>query len=385
MLGAKILERKKGPAPIPEPVIRTLAPQQTVSPRTTEEVVQGISAYRRGQRLIARTIGMLPFQLCRDGIVTVERLPLLDQPVPWMKRQPAIESMVSCLIDFGNYFAIPTQYDYLMRPQGLIPVHPRNVAVALGPSGMLFRINGTVFGSSDVVHIRTGGPVDSLLGWGVLQTSASTLETALNVTSAVKYFYKDGVYPAGILHSEDEDLTQDQADELRDQWVAKVRRGEPAVLPAGTTWTAVVSPNAEQAQLALASHMSRQEVADLLDLDGDWLGVPNSSMTYANLIDRVDTLIRLTCQPWMQAVADTFTDLTPRPYDVDLATNDLLKAQIAERYATYKVGIDGGWLLKDEVREAEGMEPLPEEPELEPLELEQEPTDDEPPSEGEPT
>lgn len=358
MLGSTILTRRKGPVPsLPRPVQRQTA---QVAPRIDERSARSISAYRRGQRLISRTIGQMTLAMERDGKLSDERLPLLERPVPWMSRQAAVESMVETLIDYGNYFAILTQFDQLGRAQGIIPVHPRDVWVALLPSGLRFRIGDVMYSSSDVMHIRTGAPAGELLGWGVLETSARAISTGVAVSDAATYFYDKGVYPTGVLEVEDPDIDQEEADELRERWVSKTRRNEPNVLPAGITWKAVVTPNAEQAQITQASNMSRREVADVLDLDGDWLGVPGESMTYANIVDRADHLIRFSCGPWMTSVEDAFTEQTSRPTRVRFQTAELLRGQTAERYEQYAVALGSKFLTVDEVRDAEGLEPMPE-------------------------
>lgn len=362
MLGSNILTRRRGPvAALPARVV-TQGLQQQVRARATEETVRGLSAYRRGQRLISRTIGMLPLVLERNGVMTGEVLPMMERPVPWMTRQAAVESMVETLIDWGNYFAVLTQFDQLGRAQGIIPVHPRDVSVALTPAGLFYRIGGQPFSSLDVMHIRSGAPAGELLGRGVLETSGMAINTATSVQSSAGYFYGDGKYPLGILAVDDPDIPEDEADELRARWVSKTRRGEPAVLPAGIEWKPVVSPTAEQAQLTAAATMSRREIADLLDLDGDWLGVPAGSLTYANIVDRVDNLIRLTCQPWMVAIEEAFTEQTSRPTRVQFDTEELFRAQTGQRYADYAAGLAGGWLTLDEVREEEHRPPLPGSP-----------------------
>lgn len=360
MLGSNILTRRRGPVPsLPQRVVMQ-GLQQAVRPRATEETVRGLSAYRRGQRLISRTIGMLPLVLERNGVMTTDVLPITDRPVPWMTRQAAVESMVETLIDWGNYFALLTQFDPMGRAQGIIPIHPRDVSVALTPAGLFYRFGTSdPYSSLDVMHIRAGGPAGDLLGRGVLETSATTINTGASVTSAANYFYADGVYPAGVLAVDDPDIAEDEAEELRDRFIAKARRGQPVVLPAGIEWKAVVSPNAEQAQLASAANMSRREIADLLDLDGDWLGVPAGSLTYANIVDRLDNLIRLTCQPWMVAIEEAFSEQTSRPTRVQFATDELFRAQTGARYGAYAVALGSEWMTKEEVRTAEGLPPLP--------------------------
>lgn len=362
MLGSNILTRRRGPVASLPPRVIMRGVSMSVTPRATEETVRGLPAYRRGQRLISRTIGMLPLVLERGSVLTDEVLPLMERPVPWMSRQAAVESMVETLIDYGNYFALLTQFDQLGRAQGLIPVHPRDVAVSLTPAGLVYRINGQVYGSADVMHVRTGGPAGDLLGRGVLETSATAIATATAVSGASSYFYADGVYPAGVLQVDDPDLQEDEAELLRDKWTSKVRRGEPVVLPSKVEWKSVVAPNAEQAQLAAAANMTRREIADLLDLDGDWLGEPSGSLTYSNIVDRVDNLVRFTCQPVMVAIEDAFTDLTSRPTRVRFDTEELYRAQTSQRYADYAVALQNEILTLDEVRAEEGRPPLPPRP-----------------------
>jgi HK97 family phage portal protein len=333
-----------------------------VAPQATEETVRGLSAYRRGQRLIARTIGMMPLDVHRNGVMVDETTPLTDRPVPWMSRQAAVESMVETLIDWGNYFAILTQFDYRGYPQGIIPIHPRFVSVTLTTSGLLYRVGGqVVYSSSDMMHIRTGSPAGDLLGRGVLETSPASVRTGAAVAAASQYFYADGVYPAGILEVEDPDISEDDAEQLRDQFMSKARRGQPVVLPAGIVWKAVVAPNAEQAQLVHAQDSTRREIADLLDLEADWLGIATGrGMTYKNIIDRLDELIKLTCMPWMAAIEDAFTQLTPRPTGIRFDPDELLRADTTTRYTNYVTGLTAGFLTLEEVRAEESMPPLPE-------------------------
>ena len=360
MLGSVLLRRKGYAGAVLPPQVVRLNNQIGVTPRVSEQSAMNISAYRRGKRLITRTIGMLPLQIERDGVMTDETLPLFERPVPWMSRQAAIETMVDTLVDYGNYFAVLTQFNAQGRPEGLVPVHPSFVSVALVEGlGLLYRIGGVPYMASDVVHMRTGAGAQDLIGRGVLEQSIDSLTAAVAVSAATTFTYRDGIYPAGILQSDDPDLQQAEADDMRAQWVAKVRRGEPVVLPAGISWTAATTPNAEQNQLDRASNMSRREMADLLDLDGDWLGVPGNTMTYANIVDRVDNLIRFTCQPWMTLIEDAFTELTSRPTKARFETEELFRAQTSERYADYAVGLAGGWLTLPEVREDERLPPLP--------------------------
>jgi len=334
-----------------------------IAQRVTEEQAEGISAYRRGVRLIARTIGMLPLQLEADGVATGVVPPLLQQPVPWKTRQAAVETVVKTLIDHGNYIGILCQWDNVGRAHGVVEVHPREAAVTLLPSGLWYRIGHDLYHSTEVIHIQSGGSAGDLVGKGVLQSSWEALSAARSVSGAQADFYADGMYPGAALEVEDPDISQEEADELRVRYMARVKRNEPLVLPAGIKFVPMVRPTAEQSQLTQASDMSRRQVADLLDLDGDWLGVPASSFTYANIVDRLDNLVRLTCQPWMTAIETAFSGLMRSGSDAAFQTSELFRAQTLDRYRAYLMGQKGGWLDVDEIRRDDRRPPLPDRPE----------------------
>jgi HK97 family phage portal protein len=361
-MGRRLQLRRAGNVPVatlPRVTAREVNLRRAVVPLVTEESAMGVSAFRRGIRLISRTVGMLPLELYRGEVELEETTPLLDKPVPWMSRQAAVESMVESLILYGNYFAVLTQFDALGRAQGLIPIHPFHVAVSLTNDGLVYLIGYEQFGSADVLHLRTGGRAGELLGQGVLETSPTALNNAINVDSSMSFFYGPGAYPTGVLTADDPDMTQDEADDLRLNWISRVRRGEPVVVPTGVTWNPMASPTAEEMQLEAASRMSRLQIADVLDLEGDWLGVPSKSMTYKNISDRFDDLITLTCQPWMSCIEQGFTDLTSRPTNVRFDVDEFLRGTTAERWANYAVGIGSGFLLRNEARAEEGMDPVP--------------------------
>jgi HK97 family phage portal protein len=337
-----------------------------VSPReaTTELVALGISPFRRGLGLISRTIGMLPVEATRDGVRVSDDPMILRRPCPWETRQTTVTSMVRSLIVHGNYVALVGDVGPDGWPQSILPVQARNTAVTLTPEGLVYRvvINGTAgyYRSVDVMHLKAPLMPGELVGRGVLADGDASLTMATAVDAATSNYYTSGVYPSGVLKSAI-DLEQDEVERTRAQWVARVRRNEPVVLPPDLDWTPMGSPSAEAQQLSLASTMSREQIADLLDLDADWLGAAKQSLTYANVVDRLANLIRLTLQPWIVTIEDGLSDLLPRGVSARLSLDALQRGQVGDRYAAYATAIAAGWLLPDEAREAEGLEPLAQE------------------------
>jgi phage portal protein BeeE len=59
---------------------------------------------------------------------------------------------------------------------------------------------------------------------------------------------------------------------------------------------------------------------------------------------------------YTDTITDGFSNCLPRGTRVEFDFESLFKADIAERYGYYKVGVDGGWLSTEEVRTKEGLD-----------------------------
>ena len=57
-----------------------------------------------------------------------------------------------------------------------------------------------------------------------------------------------------------------------------------------------------------------------------------------------------------------FSRLIPRGQDARFIRDTILRDDTATRYGNYKLGLEGGWLTLDEMRAAEGLPELAEEP-----------------------
>jgi phage portal protein BeeE len=65
--------------------------------------------------------------------------------------------------------------------------------------------------------------------------------------------------------------------------------------------------------------------------------------------------------PYICAVEDGFSDLLPRGVRVKILTDQLLAPSMKERFDAWAVAIGAGFLLPNEVRENENLEPIEQE------------------------
>jgi HK97 family phage portal protein len=150
---------------------------------------------------------------------------------------------------------------------------------------------------------------------------------------------------------------------MADQWRRRRHRGGrglPGVLQEGATWRPTGVTN-EQMQFLQTRQFNSAEIAGqmfLLDPSDLGIGVPGSSLTYANLADRNTRRVQVTLLPWITRIEHAVSALMMRPRYMKFNVNALLRADLPTRYAAYATGIGSGFLLPDEARAYEDLPPL---------------------------
>jgi len=227
---------------------------------------------------------------------------------------------------------------------------------------------------------------------GVFEMSPVTFGIEAQIESYMSGTFRSGV-PAGYLKTTAPGMTQTQADELKSKWLA-AHGGDQrsiAVLNATTDFTPIsISPVdaaiAEQKRLAIA------DVAFAFGIDPQMLGVTlGNSATYSNVETHFQAHAALSLRGWIAAAQEVISSLLPGTSTMTIDFAELQAGTTQARYQTHAIALDAGWMTVDEVREREGLGPMPEEekaavPEqLAPFTEGVEPVDDEPTDEGDET
>lgn len=177
------------------------------------------------------------------------------------------------------------------------------------------------------------------------------------------YFDRDGNMP-GVIQIPKLADPETKRDMARAWRRARTRggRGLPGILDDGATWqpTGITS---EQMQFLETRKFSAAEIAGQMFLiDPTDLGIPidGSSISYANLDQRNVRRVQVTFLPWLVRLEKKFGGLLPRGQYLKVNVDALLRGDTRSRYDSYKIGVENGWLMPDEVRAKEDMPPLPE-------------------------
>lgn len=213
-----------------------------------------------------------------------------------------------------------------------------------------------------VVLRNPHSPVDAEgMSAGVFAMNPSAFKLAGQVDTYASGTFRSGI-PAGYLKVQTPGLQQEQASELKTRWMAAHGgdRRSIAVLNATTEFVPLnLSP--VDAALGEVKRLNIADVAFAFALDPDVLGAGlSNSSTYRNATEFWQRHKDFGLAPWIAAVEDTLSALLPGTQSVKVDLDRFANPPASERFATYKTALDAGILTVDEVRELEGLPPMPE-------------------------
>lgn len=325
----------------------------------------------RAAMLISDLLGSVPWDAYRKRAGRpVERLdptpPLLEQPSPPETRMTTMSSLALDLIWHGNAIEIVAARGADGYPTATVPVPAEWVGVRrvdqdnywLPYGAIEYNIGGEKFSQYEVIHTKGPCPPGALRGFGVLEMHLSgalslAMEQARQATSVSKH----GV-PTGTLKSDNPDLTEAEATALKTKWLQAQRERTVAVLNASTSFEAL-SWNPEELELVEARKFSLHEIALIFGLDPSWLGASEANKPYTNAELEGINLLKFTLGGHLARFEQTRSLAFPRGTIVKANLDAILRADTLTRYQAHKLGLDGGFLTVDEVRDMEDRPPMP--------------------------
>ena len=339
-------------------------------PQPSETQALSVPAFWRGCSYVCGTVGLLPVVAYRGTDALDPQPAVLQQPDPNQTPMAYWSGVIESLLLYGNAISLVTSRDRLGYPQTLKPIHPTLAAVRftgnpMAPTIAAWYIAGQVYDPADVWHVKSHlGRAGWPLGRGLIDTNsdAIALQVALQAYGA-QYFTRGGV-PAGILKIHRPEITQDQADAAKSSWVANYA-GAPsvAVLNELVDFTPV-SFNAVDSQMIESRQFSLVEACLLFGLPPSKFGANQGSVPYKNaqmdeVSARQDGVV-----PWTTLLAQaTSLELLPRGQNCEWDLTAAMEADTLSKYQAYNFALGGPgpasqWLLVDEVRARENMDPM---------------------------
>jgi len=311
-----------------------------------------VATVARARNTLTTTIGRLGLYSAKGSQPAPVQMPLLAQPERGVAFSTTMAWTVDALLFHPCTWWHVTERDTYGWPLWVEWIDRSRAT--LDVNGDLAKIDNTEVKPADVIRF------DSPLGSGFLHDARVTLQRALAINHAAADAEANPVPSIELHHEADVALTPPEIKSLTTAWrEARVKSGV-AYTPKSITAKALglvpeqlLIDGRKAIQLELVRHLNFPAWAADVELDG-------SSLNYTNRASRAAELIDLAMAPYMSAIRDRLSmgDVTPRGWKVLFDTDEFTKDDTATRYANYATALDKGFLTLDEVRAAEGRDPI---------------------------
>jgi len=293
---------------------------------------------------------------------SVVQNPLGDARVTGLTFADWIDPTVRDLALWGNNVAVLGEPNWTGWPQQMFPVGAGLWSVRLNERGQRkYDIGGIEYDSSEIFHVAINRRSGELVGRGLMNTHRDTLAAAIACERWAARYFNTGTIPSVHIAHPNPDLTQTQADELKQKFLDSATGNRaPVVTPVGTEIT-VLPSDAESAQLVEARQWSNASLAMALGVQPAMLGLEGPSMTYRNIAEVNQQTINTTVMRYLVPVEQQVTaQLLPWGTSARFATAALARPDIGERITQALAAFSGGLIDNDEARAMIDLPPNPE-------------------------
>ncbi|NBW11020.1 MAG: phage portal protein [Caulobacteraceae bacterium] len=341
------------------------------------DTVLGVSAVYSAIRTIAETVAQLDWCVyLREGQSNIEqhnhplcRL-LQVEPCPEATAFQWRVAMLTSYYLYGNMLA-EIERDSAGSPVNLWLLDPRRVSVVRSKATgqIAYQVHSpdwsvvTEIGYRDVYHVALASQ-DGVSGVGLLSRAKDSLGAALAMDRYAASSFKNGARPGGVL-THPSRISPEAMRVIRNEWTAvhggADRAGTVAVLGEGVTFSPVQMSPAD-VQLLEQRRFSVLEICRwfnlpphmLRSLEGGTYGsIEQQAADYrVYTIRPIAIAMQQEAQRKLVGVPDLYTEL-------DLDSLNLV--DLSTRYAAYNQARQGGWMSANEIRDREGLDPIPAE------------------------
>ena len=280
--------------------------------RQNRDKSEKLSALNCGMGLIADSIASLPvykYQINKDGSKTKVKSKinyLLNSNCNQFTTSYNMKNMIiKNSIFYGNgYIKIVRDDNFEIKE--LIPLQQESVMLMTNDCGKSYYYQVTLNGQVErleyyeVINLCSNS-VDGVLGRGILVTGAETLGLASSQQLYSGAVFENGVFAKGILYV-DSNFSAEQRNQMKDKFkgfFSKGNSGRLLVLPNNTEYKPIsLSPT--DLDLLKEKEFTIQEIARLLKIRPELLGVNISSGNYKNLEEGNRQFLQFTLLPYLK-------------------------------------------------------------------------------------
>jgi len=322
--------------------------------------------------LISDSVSTMPVDLfykTEDGRREVSRRPTwLEQPNGEQSWQEFVDRVMHCLLTWGNAYIAITGRDNRGFPSEMWTLHPQDVQVSRDrgrkrylwtPQGEVFNQYNLRYPDGDVLHIM-GHSADGVVGMSPIEFARQGIGLGLATEKFGARFFGSGAQMSGILEMPtgsvptDEQITR-LGREFRRKFSGTDNAWKPVVLANGATWKPITLPN-DTAQFIESRKFSVEEIARLYRVPPHKIGSVDKSTSWGSGIEEQSIgFVTDTLNPWISRLERSMSSLVPRGQYVKWNTNSIMRGDMTSRFGAYAMGVQNGWMNRNEVRTLEDL------------------------------
>lgn len=348
--------------------------------RISQEGALSIGAAYAAARLIAESIATLPL----DSYIEWDEARKPYRPKPAWIAQPNLEDtpvefweqvVLSLLLD-GNAYCLVTR-DEAGLPLELLPLHPSTVKVqrhattkrlvyALDPQdgGSPITVGRYTATGGNLWHVRGFRQAGSLLGMSPIEKARQTLGLASAADEYAARFFGQGALAGGVIEfDKDVKLDEKVVERILEAWrqhhSGTSRSHTPGVLGGGASWKQISIPP-DHAQFLETRKFSVAEIARWFRVPPHLIGDVERSTSWGSGIEEQNLgFVTYSLRPWLVRLEQAAAVFMPGKAFVRFGLEGLLRAQTKNRYESYGLARQWGWMSVDDIRALEDLPPLP--------------------------
>lgn len=320
-------------------------------------------------RVLKSSVAQLPVDVVRvqgKRRIPVQAPPVVRFPSGTVSQRGWVAQLLHAQLTAGNAYAMVTAVDPNGNPLTTETINPGDVSWQKDERDGLVRpwVNGerrNLYPLGDIVHI----PATSFLTAGSpvaqspVELAKQSIGTALAAEEFGARFFGDGFHPS-VLAKVNREITNDQAQAIKDRIAAMRTTREPAVFGSGIEleeWP--IEPKSTQ-----FIDLLQFEVLQACRFFGVpprmvYAAVSGQNVTYANVGQDDMQFLKHSLSIWLLDIEDAWTSLLGAPQQqVKFNVDAMLRMDAKERHNLYTVRLHSKTMTVNEVRELEDEEPF---------------------------
>lgn len=232
-------------------------------------------------------------------------------------------------------------------PSGYVPAP---LPSGIDPRYGVVYVDGKPVSGRDVIRFDSPNP-------GICVVGGRSIRRAILLDEAAQTYAQDP-RPLDYFAPTDgaDPIDDDEVLGIIQKWQAARRERATGWVPGSLSYNVVQAPTPADLQLVQLQQQASLELANLIGVDPEDVGVSTTSRTYANDVDRRRDRVNDVLMPYMAAIAQRLSmgDVTRRGYVVAWLLDDYLRSNPTERWAMYEKAINLGVVSPEFVAEQEG-------------------------------